>query len=916
MMPSLPLQIIGSRSAENGSAGFLEPFPIATRYRVLMMPSLPLQIIGSRSAENGSAGFLEPFPIATRYRVLMMPSSPLQIIGSRSAENGSAGFLEPLPIATRYRVLMTPLLPLRTTRGSLAGAAAGQFPRSPRRRHLREPAPPTVLIVEDEPIVARVLQQMLVDMGYDAFATAASSQEAMTCASAKRPDLVLMDIRIEGLMDGIQTAAILRETFGSAVIYLTAHADDAMVERAKKTEPYGYLLKPVRRDELRSMIEVALYRRDLDDARGRTAELESTLARQAAELSSTNSRLLALTDLNLQFASERDPRLLLGKVCESARNLIGARFAVLVVTECTNPDSVFCATSGIEWSEPASPSATPPLREGHLGRVYGQGITWRARCSELGASVDVFPAGYPAAQAYLAVPICSLKHTYGWLCLADKLGANEFTFDDERMLGILAGQVGRIYENDTLYQDVQLHAAQLQVEMDEREVAAARLMHAAYYDELTGLANRTLFLERLARNVSAAGLGAKQFLVVVAEVERFETINDNYGRIKADALLKEIADRFCLCIGDQSAVARVGPSHFAAIIPFPGGAEGIIATCEHKYQAWLGAPFSVDGGEMRVFATEGIALFPHDGSAAELLLKNAESALKRAKASGDKFVFFTKEISDKAAERLSLETQLRRALANQELDLHYQPKVDLDSRAIVGVEALMRWQNAVVGTVPPVKFIAIMEETGMIVEAGAWALRHASEDHAAWVKRGLHAPRIAVNVSSVQVRRADFVAVLIAAITRSAHPGGQRQAGGAGIDIEVTESLLLDHADSNIEKLKAIRRIGVKIGIDDFGTGYSSLSYLAKLPLDHLKIDRSFIAAMMDDPAIMTLVSTMITLAHSLKLQVIAEGVELEEQAKILRLLRCDQMQGYLVSKALPFEAMTKLLADCTPHPR
>ena len=443
---------------------------------------------------------------------------------------------------------------------------------------------------------------------------------------------------------------------------------------------------------------------------------------------------------------------------------------------------------------------------------------------------------------------------------------------------------------------------------------ASRLSYLAYYDALTGFANRTLFLERLSQNIGSAAHREAQFLVVIADLERFDTINDTYGRKKGDVLLKQIAARFVPCIGDANAVGRIGPDHFAAMIPFSGKAEVIISAFEAKYQTWLGAPFDLDGTELRISARAGIALFPDDGAEADDLLKCAEAALKRAKTSGDKFVFFTKEISEKVAERLSLETSLRRALANDEFMLHYQPKVDLETRAVDGVEALMRWQSPELGMVLPGTFIGLLEETGMIVEAGAWAIRQAAHDRAAWVQQGLNAPRIAVNVSSVQVRRPDFVSVMVDAMTSQRKSTDRREVSKAGIDIEVTESLLLEGADANIAKLRELRGMGIGIAIDDFGTGYSSLSYLAKLPVTLLKIDRAFTAAMLDDPSIMTLVSTMIALGHSLKLKVIAEGVESEEQAKILRLLRCDQMQGYLVSRPISFEAMTRYLEQAQPQ--
>jgi EAL domain-containing protein (putative c-di-GMP-specific phosphodiesterase class I) len=261
----------------------------------------------------------------------------------------------------------------------------------------------------------------------------------------------------------------------------------------------------------------------------------------------------------------------------------------------------------------------------------------------------------------------------------------------------------------------------------------------------------------------------------------------------------------------------------------------------------------------------------------------------------------------RVAEKLTLENQLRRALERDEFVLHYQPKVRLDRGDIAGVEALIRWQSPELGLVPPIKFIPLLEETGLILPVGAWVLRKAALDHRAWSEGGLQAPRVAVNVSAAQLRQRDFVASVEQAIMDGLAP--------TGIDLEITESLMMEDVASNIAKLNAARALGLNIAIDDFGTGYSSLAYLARLPVQSLKIDRAFIVTMEKDPNAMTLVSTMISLAHSLRLKVIAEGVETEEQAKFLRLLRCDEMQGYLFSKPLPSDALVALLRAVGSRP-
>jgi EAL domain-containing protein (putative c-di-GMP-specific phosphodiesterase class I) len=315
----------------------------------------------------------------------------------------------------------------------------------------------------------------------------------------------------------------------------------------------------------------------------------------------------------------------------------------------------------------------------------------------------------------------------------------------------------------------------------------------------------------------------------------------------------------------------------------------------------------VEGTALRMSAKTAVAVYPGDGAEPVTLIRNAEAALKNAKSTGDRLLFYAPHLTDRANEVLALENQLKRAIEQEEFVLHYQPKVDLETRRLQGLEALIRWQNPQVGLVPPMKFIPLLEETGMIIEVGNWALRQAILDRGLWMARHLQAPRIAVNVSTVQLQRSDFV--------RSVANVLKLSGGDPGLDIEVTESLIMNDATGNIEKLRAICDLGVRIAIDDFGTGYSSLAYLTKLPAQTLKIDRSFVISMLEDPGAMTLVSTIISLAHSLKMVVVAEGVESEEQAKFLRLLRCDQMQGYLISKPLSFADMTNYLGRPRSEP-
>jgi EAL domain-containing protein (putative c-di-GMP-specific phosphodiesterase class I) len=304
---------------------------------------------------------------------------------------------------------------------------------------------------------------------------------------------------------------------------------------------------------------------------------------------------------------------------------------------------------------------------------------------------------------------------------------------------------------------------------------------------------------------------------------------------------------------------------------------------------------------MRVSATAGIVLYPTDGTDVDMLLRNAEAALKNAKAARAPYLFYTAAMNARAAERLSIENRLRRALEEDQFVLHYQPKVDAESGRIVGLEALIRWQVPGGDLVQPENFIHVLEDTGLIIEVGNWVIERAHRQYHDWISKGIAAPRIAINVSQLQIRQKDFVHHMLTLL---------ENLGAGEFELEITESLFMEGEDQETAraKLAALRENGITMAIDDFGTGYSSLSYIAQLPIDTLKIDRSFIEDMASSADHMAIVSTIISLAHSLKLKVVAEGVETEEQFRLLKSLHCDQIQGFVCSRTLPPEEIEQKL--------
>lgn len=422
---------------------------------------------------------------------------------------------------------------------------------------------------------------------------------------------------------------------------------------------------------------------------------------------------------------------------------------------------------------------------------------------------------------------------------------------------------------------------------------SARADYLAYYDPLTGLPNRTLFHDHLGQHLRTRGAEQAMVAVLLFNLDRFRNINETLGRKAGDKLLKKVAARLKAAMEGREMPARVSADAFALILRGVSQAGDLVRAVEGIIHTCFDPAFEINDQELRVSVRVGIALFPSDGRDADRLFRNAEAALAKAKAGGERVEFYAPEFNARVAEAMLLETRLRRALDRGEFILHYQPKVSLATGRITGVEALMRWQDPENGLVPPGRFIPVLEETGLILEAGRQALARALAERRAWEAGGLAVPRVAVNVSSIQLQRRDFVRQVRAAIEAS---GG----GGSALELEITESQIMRELEANIAKLRELREMDVEVAVDDFGTGYSSLNYIAKLPVTALKIDRSFIVSMTQGPEGMAIVSTIVGLSQSLGFRSVAEGVETEEQARLLRSLRCNEMQGYLFSKPLP----------------
>lgn len=428
-----------------------------------------------------------------------------------------------------------------------------------------------------------------------------------------------------------------------------------------------------------------------------------------------------------------------------------------------------------------------------------------------------------------------------------------------------------------------------------------RLDYLAYYDGLTGLPNRKLYFDRLERMLASRS-GNDGAAAVVLDVQNFHAINDALGTPVGDAVLQQLAVMLRGVVPAPDLFTRLGADRFAFAVADVSDGAGLVHVLEERVFPATRGPIPAGKHEVHVDVRAGMALSPGDAADGATLVRNAETALQSARRDGVRYRFYEPRMNRRVASRLILESRLRAAVRDREFVLHYQPCVDLASESVVGLEALLRWMKPGHGLVAPGEFMHVLEESGLIVEVGAWVVREALAQCVRWRAQGLEPPRVAVNVSAVQLRQPDYLQDVLAAVAAS---GGDPK----WLALEITESMLMDSIDDCMTKLKDARAAGIDILVDDFGTGYSSLNYLVQLPVSALKIDKSFVAHMLHGERHRAIVATVIALARNLNLKVVAEGIEREEQARILRQLRCDGGQGYLFDRAMPADEVASRIA-------
>lgn len=527
-----------------------------------------------------------------------------------------------------------------------------------------------------------------------------------------------------------------------------------------------------------------------------------------------------------------------------------------------------------------SRSLTYRCDEGTLGRAWTTAQTIQV---DTALATDHFTRDALANQAGMAVALVVPALQTGSATALELLCSTSRTTDAETIESLRA---------------IGLQIAQYQ----QRKRAEQALRHIASHDALTGLPNRNSLQRDLARAIKRSNRHHKRFAVLFVDIDRFKRINDTLGHGVGDALIKACGERMTAVLREDDSVARFGGDEFVLIAENLSKSSDAAIVAD-KVLACCAEPFMIEGRELHVSASIGLSVYPEDGADSETLLKNADTAMYRAKDKGrGAHEFYAAQMNAQGSERLMLESALRRAVERGELELHYQPKMDLRTRRIVSVEALMRWRHPAKGMTSPAEFIPIAEETGLIVPMGKWALETACRDALDWKKRGLPPVQMSVNLSARQLNSPTIISDIDEVLNATG-------LNPAMLELEITESVMMKNPEQAAALLQQIRDMGVGLAIDDFGTGYSSLSYLRRFPLTAVKIDRSFVKDLSQDRDAEALTAGIITLAHGLHMRVIAEGVETVEQLDYLREKQCDEIQGYWLCKPVPAQEVCTFMA-------
>jgi diguanylate cyclase (GGDEF)-like protein/PAS domain S-box-containing protein len=730
---------------------------------------------------------------------------------------------------------------------------------------LMTPIPKAILLfVDDDPNVLKALRRLFHNENYEIY-LASGGGEGLDILRQHAVDLIISDMRMPE-MNGAEFLAHAVKYWPETVrILLTGYADlQSTIDAVNKGRIFSYCNKPWNDEELKLLVRNALEQKRLREERDR---LSDTVHNQNVELKALNENLeerveqrTAQLNNSLKQLDQANKHLLLSnQAIEAARNGI-------VITDARQPGNPMVY---------ANPAFT---------QITGYEIT-----DALGRNLTLLNGDDQDQSGMDIIRFAILQQQSGQAILRN-YRKDGTLFWNELNIAPLKNDIGEVTHFVGIIEDI-----------TEFKTYQEQLEYQATCDELTGLTNRSLLNDRLDQAIKGAQRYQKEVCIFFLDLDNFKVINDTLGHSAGDELLKLIAKRLQNCARSEDTIARYGGDEFVLIFPQIARMEDAAQIAERLIDE-ISQPLQIKGHKFQGTTSIGISFYPQDGQDKETLLQHADAAMYQAKDKGrNTFCFYTEELNLRLMQRLILEGDLRQALKLEQLMVYYQPKLNLHTGKISGVEALLRWKHPEKGMIPPDQFIPLAEDTGLILPIGEWVLRTACCQAKAWQEAGLLPITVAVNVSPKQLQFANFDQIICDVLNDSGLESRY-------LDLELTEGAIMKEPEKMVVTLNRLKDIGVQISMDDFGTGYSSLSYLKRFPFDNLKIDKAFINDIPTDDGDVTLVLTIIAMAHNFKLKVVAEGVETQAQMDFLTQKNCDEIQGYFFSRPVPATEVEQLL--------
>ena len=795
-----------------------------------------------------------------------------------------------------------------------------------------------ILAVDDRAINREFLATLLSYAGHEVL-QASDGAQALEIVREQRPDLVITDVLMP-VMDGVEFADRVHEdktiSHTPIIFYTATYRLPEAKLLANTCSVVGVLAKPAEPQEILDAVGIALGARSAaalapNPTLVQSAQRSSDLPRYLRDLAekglrhkrhrvagddenSSSSdivdsfhalsfRLSTLLEFDLALASERHAQGMLDLFCRASQDIIGCGYVAVGILDKEGRKLQYWSARSFDHTV-RTPMGEIDPREGVLSEVVTSGKPYIAHDPNGLSNVPGLP-GQPVVHSLLVVPVPVRSSTsvHGWLYLAEKKGGPRFEGEDEQFAITLATQFALTFGNHTLYDEIQQHAAKLEMEVRERRRTQEELAHRITHDQTTGLPRFSLIEDHLQAAFRDARDHTGRVFVFYVDIDRFHSVNETRGREVGDEVLRAVGDRLAAVLEEGGQLAHVAADEFACVLEDMHGVHRPAQFAE-KIRRSIEKPMLLRGQRIYVTCSVGVSSFPDTGSNPQDLLRQAEAAMLRAKQEGRNTVWvFANEQKQELEERKTLGLLLPEAIRLGQFNLHYQPQIGSNDGQVMGFEALLRWQSPEYGLLPPMRFLGIAEELGLIIDIGNFVLESVCRQIRVWLDEGAEDFSIAVNVSSLQLQRPDFVENVRAMLTRWSVPAQY-------LELELTENMMIDNVQRVIDTMRALKSLGLKLALDDFGTGYSSLNYLRHFPIDTLKIDQSFVRNISTDPGAAGICRAVISLGHQLGMTVLAEGVENAAQVGYLRRSGCDRFQGFYFARPMTAEQARELLEN------